>query len=127
MVWVANDSKLWIANDCICIQLCLRFAKDTNGKAGIQFDSSVFRKFIKLPLKVANPLTNPPRIPVISTTRNGEPTPNMVPLPRFTTVSGLPITHFIGEERLNEIIERAKKGGGELVGLMGTSACHVNT
>ena len=45
----------------------------------------------------------------------------MVPLPRFTTLSGMPITHFISEERLNEIVGRAKKGGGEIVGLMGTS------
>lgn len=49
----------------------------------------------------------------------------MVPLPRFTTVSGLPISHFISDERLNEIVERAKKGGGELVGLMGTSAWYA--
>ena len=51
---------------------------------------------------------------------DGEHGDTMVPLPRFTTVSGLPISHFISDERLNEIVERAK-GGGELVGLMGTS------
>ena len=49
----------------------------------------------------------------------------MVPLPRFTTLAGMPITQFIKEERLNEIVDRAKKGGGELVGLMGTSAWYA--
>jgi malate dehydrogenase len=49
----------------------------------------------------------------------------MVPLPRFTTLAGMPITHFINEDRLDEIVERAKKGGGEIVGLMGTSAWYA--
>lgn len=50
---------------------------------------------------------------------------DMVPLPRFTNISGIPVTQFISEERLNEIVERAKKGGGEIVGLMGTSAYYA--
>ena len=44
------------------------------------------------------------------------------PLPKYTTVQGIPVTHFVKEERLHEIIERAKVGGGELVKLLGTSA-----
>ncbi len=50
---------------------------------------------------------------------------DMVPLPRFTNVSGIPITQFINEKRLDEIVERAKKGGGEIVNLMGTSAYYA--
>ncbi len=46
---------------------------------------------------------------------------DMVPLPRFTNISGIPVTQFISEARLDELVERAKKGGGEIVGLMGTS------
>ncbi|MEP7146051.1 MAG: malate dehydrogenase, partial [bacterium] len=46
----------------------------------------------------------------------------MVPLPRYTTVSGIPVTELIDNEKLNAIVERTKKGGGELVSLMGTSA-----
>jgi malate dehydrogenase len=46
---------------------------------------------------------------------------DMVPLPRFTNISGIPVTEFISEARLNELVERAKKGGGEIVNLMGTS------
>jgi len=50
---------------------------------------------------------------------------DMVPLPRFTNISGIPVTQFISEDKLNEIVERAKKGGGEIVGLMGTSAYYA--
>lgn len=49
----------------------------------------------------------------------------MVPLPRYTTVSGIPVTELIDNEKLNAIGERAKKGGGELVALMGTSAWYA--
>ncbi|MCH8485440.1 MAG: malate dehydrogenase [Candidatus Cyclonatronum sp.] len=49
----------------------------------------------------------------------------MVPLPRYTTVSGIPVRQLISDEKLNAIIERAKVGGGELVGLMGTSAWYA--
>jgi malate dehydrogenase len=49
----------------------------------------------------------------------------MVPLPRYTTVSGIPVTELIEEEKLNAIIERTKVGGGELVKLMGTSAWYA--
>ena len=49
----------------------------------------------------------------------------MVPLPKYTTVQGIPVTHFVKEERLHEIIERAKVGGGELVKLLGTSAWYA--
>jgi len=49
----------------------------------------------------------------------------MVPLPRYTTVSGIPVTELIEGDKLNAIIERTKKGGGELVSLMGTSAWYA--
>lgn len=49
----------------------------------------------------------------------------MVPLPRYTTLSGIPITEFLDEETLNPILERTKKGGGEIVNLMGTSAWYA--
>jgi malate dehydrogenase len=50
---------------------------------------------------------------------------DMVPLPRFTNISGIPISQFIDDARLDEIVERAKKGGGEIVGLMGSSAYYA--
>ena len=49
----------------------------------------------------------------------------MVPLPRYTTVSGIPVTELISQTKLNEIIERAKVGGGEIVKLLGTSAWYA--
>lgn len=49
----------------------------------------------------------------------------MVPLPRYTTVSAIPITELLAEEEINKIVERTKKGGGELVNLMGTSAWYA--
>ncbi len=50
---------------------------------------------------------------------------DMVPLPRYTSISGIPVTQFIAKERLDEIIGRAKVGGGEIVKLMGTSAYYA--
>lgn len=50
---------------------------------------------------------------------------DMVPLPRFTNISGIPVTQFITEARLQELVDRAKVGGGEIVKLMGTSAYYA--
>jgi len=50
---------------------------------------------------------------------------DMVPLPRYTSVAGIPVTQFIPEDRLTAIINRAKMGGGEIVKLMGTSAYYA--
>lgn len=49
----------------------------------------------------------------------------MVPLPRYTTVGGIPVTELVTEEKLNAIIDRTKKGGGEIVNLLGTSAWYA--
>jgi malate dehydrogenase len=48
----------------------------------------------------------------------------MVPLPRYTTIAGIPVTEFISEERLQAIVERAKKGGGEIVQLLKTGSAY---
>ena len=49
----------------------------------------------------------------------------MVPLPRFTTIGGMPLTDLMSEEKINAIVERTKFGGGEIVKLMGTSAWYA--
>jgi len=49
----------------------------------------------------------------------------MVPLPRYTTVAGIPVTELVEKDKLDAIIERTKFGGGELVKLMGTSAWYA--
>ncbi len=50
---------------------------------------------------------------------------DMVPLPRYTSVAGIPVTQLIPQARLDEIIKRTKMGGGEIVKLMGTSAYYA--
>lgn len=50
---------------------------------------------------------------------------SMVPLPRFTSVAGIPVTDLLNKEEIDKIVERTKKGGGELVNLMGTSAWYA--
>ena len=50
---------------------------------------------------------------------------DMVPLPRYTSVAGIPVTQLIGTDRLGAILDRTKMGGGEIVKLMGTSAYYA--
>ncbi|MFZ8845838.1 MAG: malate dehydrogenase [Candidatus Hydrothermia bacterium] len=47
---------------------------------------------------------------------------DMIPLIRWTTVNGIPITELLNEEEIKEIVNKTKFGGGEIVQLMGTSA-----
>jgi malate dehydrogenase len=50
---------------------------------------------------------------------------DMVPVLSMTTINGVPATTFIPKEKIQAIIERTRKGGGEIVGLMGTSAYYA--
>ncbi|MBL8134143.1 MAG: malate dehydrogenase [Anaerolineae bacterium] len=49
----------------------------------------------------------------------------MVPLPRHTSVAGIPVRELIAEDKLQQIITRTRKGGGEIVGLVGVSAWYA--
>lgn len=106
------------------LDVMVQVAKDASGlpyekvmgMAGI-LDTARYRAFIAEELDVS-----PKDIQALLMGGHGD---TMVPLPRFTTLAGMPITHFISDERLEEIVNRAKKGGGELVGLMGTSAWYA--
>lgn len=49
----------------------------------------------------------------------------MVPLIRYTTISGIPIKEIISEDKLKNILERTKNGGGEIVDFLGVSAWHT--
>jgi len=49
----------------------------------------------------------------------------MVPLPRYTTVSGIPITELLDSDTIDAIVKRTRKGGGEIVKLLGTSAWYA--
>jgi malate dehydrogenase len=86
------------------------------GMAGI-LDTARYRAFLATALNVS-----PKDIQAILMGGHGD---TMVPLPRFTTVSGIPVTDMIGAEQLDAIVERTKNGGGELVKLMGTSAWYA--
>ncbi|MEM9066673.1 MAG: malate dehydrogenase [Planctomycetota bacterium] len=50
---------------------------------------------------------------------------DMVPLPRLTSVHGIPVTDLLPEDKITACVERAKVGGGEVVKLMGTSAWYA--
>ncbi|MGB1217840.1 MAG: malate dehydrogenase, partial [Saprospiraceae bacterium] len=86
------------------------------GMAGI-LDTARYRAFLATALEVS-----PKDIQAVLMGGHGD---TMVPLPRYTTVAGIPVTEMIDDETLNAIVERTKKGGGELVKLMGTSAWYA--
>ncbi len=86
------------------------------GMAGI-LDTARYRAFLADELDIS-----PKDIQALLMGGHGD---TMVPLPRYTTVSGIPVTQLIDEQKLDAIVERTKKGGGEIVGLMGTSAWYA--
>lgn len=86
------------------------------GMAGI-LDTARYRAFLAEALNVS-----PKDIQAMILGGHGD---TMVPLPRYTTVSGIPVTELIAKDKLQAIIERTKVGGGELVKLMGTSAWYA--
>ena len=86
------------------------------GMAGV-LDTARYRAFIAEELSIS-----PKDIQALLMGGHGD---TMVPLTRYTTVAGIPVTQLIDEDKLQAIVERTKKGGGELVGLMGTSAWYA--
>lgn len=86
------------------------------GMAGI-LDTARYRAFLATELNVS-----PKDIQAVLMGGHGD---TMVPLPRYTTVGGIPVTELIAEDKLNAIVERTKKGGGEIVNLLGTSAWYA--
>lgn len=86
------------------------------GMAGI-LDTARYRAFIAEALQVS-----PKDIQALLMGGHGD---TMVPLPRYTTVAGIPVTELLDQDKLDAIVERTKVGGGELVKLMGTSAWYA--
>ncbi len=86
------------------------------GMAGV-LDTARYRAFLSEALDVS-----PRDIQAMLLGGHGD---TMVPLPRYTTVSGIPVTEMIDNAALELIVDRTKKGGGELVQLMGTSAWYA--
>lgn len=86
------------------------------GMAGI-LDTARYRAFLASELNVS-----PKDIQAVLMGGHGD---TMVPLPRHTTVGGIPVTELLGKEKLDAIIQRTKVGGGEIVNLLGTSAWYA--
>ena len=86
------------------------------GMAGV-LDTARYRSFLALELGVS-----PKDIQALLMGGHGD---TMVPLPRYTTVGGIPVTELIDKDKLDAIIERTKFGGGEIVKLLGTSAWYA--
>ena len=91
-------------------------SKKVFGMAGI-LDTARYRAFLAEALN-----TSPKDIQAVLMGGHGD---TMVPLPRYTTVAGIPVTELIEKDKLDAIVDRTKKGGGELVNLMGTSAWYA--
>ncbi len=86
------------------------------GQAGV-LDSARFRTFIAMELDVS--------VEDVTAFVLGGHGDEMVPLPRFSTVAGVPITELIPPDRIKAITERTANGGGEIVQLLGTSAYYA--
>ena len=86
------------------------------GMAGI-LDTARYRSFLAEELNVS-----PKDIQAVLMGGHGD---TMVPLPRYTTVGGIPVTEMISDAKLGSIVNRTKKGGGEIVNLLGTSAWYA--
>ncbi|MCU0490840.1 MAG: malate dehydrogenase [Chloroflexaceae bacterium] len=85
------------------------------GQAGV-LDSARYRTFIAMETGVS--------VEDIQAMLMGGHGDEMVPLPRFSTIAGIPVTEFIAPERLNAIVDRARKGGGEIVNLLKTGSAY---
>lgn len=85
------------------------------GQAGV-LDSTRFRAFVAMELGVA-----PADVNAMVMGGHGD---TMVPLPRYSTVGGIPIKELISAKRIKEISERTKFGGGEIVKLLKTGSAY---
>ncbi|HEX7069656.1 MAG TPA: malate dehydrogenase [Rhodothermales bacterium] len=90
--------------------------KRVMGMAGV-LDTARYRAFIALELGCS--------VRDVQALLMGGHGDTMVPLPRYTTVAGIPLSQLMRKERIDEIVERTKFGGGEIVKLMGTSAWYA--
>lgn len=86
------------------------------GMAGV-LDTGRYRAFLADELNIS-----PKDVQAILMGGHGD---TMVPLPRYTTACGIPITELLSKEKIDAIVERTKFGGGEIVKLIGTSAWYA--
>jgi malate dehydrogenase len=85
------------------------------GMAGV-LDTARYRSFISLELGVS--------VEDIQALVLGGHGDTMVPLVSYTTISGIPLTQFLGDERIEALLERTRKGGAEIVGHLKTGSAY---
>lgn len=85
------------------------------GMAGV-LDSARFRAFIAMDLEVS--------VENVQAFVLGGHGDTMVPLPRYSTVAGIPITDLMPTERIEALVDRTRKGGAEIVGLLKTGSAY---
>ena len=85
------------------------------GMAGC-LDSARLRAFVAMELNV--------NVKNVDTMVLGSHGDDMVPLPQYTTVSGIPITKLMAQDRIDALVERTRKGGGEIVALLKTGSAY---
>ena len=85
------------------------------GQAGV-LDTARYRTFLAMELGVS--------VEDVSALLMGGHGDTMVPLPSCTSVGGIPVTQLISQSRLDEIVERTRKGGAEIVGLLKTGSAY---
>jgi malate dehydrogenase len=85
------------------------------GQAGV-LDTARYRTFLAMELGVS--------VEDVSALLMGGHGDTMVPMPSCTSVGGIPVTQLIDEARLSEIVERTRKGGGEIVSLLKTGSAY---
>ncbi len=83
------------------------------GQAGV-LDTARFRTFIAMEMKVS--------VENVHAFVLGGHGDEMVPLPRYSTVAGIPITELMSQEQIERIVQRTRKGGGEIVSLLKTGS-----
>ena len=88
------------------------------GMAGV-LDTARYRSFVALELDVS--------VKDIQALVLGGHGDTMVPLPRYTMVGGIPLPELISQERIDAIVDRTRKGGGEIVGLLKTGSAYYAT
>jgi len=85
------------------------------GMAGV-LDTARFRTFIAQELQVS--------VEDVQAYVLGGHGDDMVPLVRFTTVGGIPISEMMGEEKVEQLVQRARQGGGEIVALLKSGSAY---
>lgn len=117
----APNSTVIVVTNPLDVMVYLMFkklgfpAQRVVGMAGC-LDSARFRAFVSMELGI-----NMKNIDTMVLGSHGD---DMVPLPQYTTVSGIPITKLMKQDRIDALVDRTRKGGGEIVALLKTGSAY---